>query len=97
MMFGDLICQNQLLLLKIIVGDMALFMNFQNDLSEEDIHVSKGDGLDFPTSVVEFLSRIGVPYRNNPQKLQQISSQRDVKLSLKKAVPAFLLPPVNLK
>lgn len=35
---------------------MALFM-VQNDLSEEDIY-AKGDVLDFPASVVEFLKAV---------------------------------------
>lgn len=53
MMFGDLI---KVTPSSKIVGDMALFM-VQNDLSEEDIY-AKGDVLDFPASVVEFLKAV---------------------------------------
>src|SRR5690606_22576684 len=54
-----------------VVGDMALFM-VQNNLTEDDIY-ERGDTIDFPDSVIEFVQGyIGQPYQGFPQELQRI-------------------------
>jgi len=54
-----------------VVGDMALFM-VQNNLVEDDIY-EKGDGIDFPDSVVEFFEgQLGQPHGGFPKSLQRI-------------------------
>lgn len=54
-----------------VVGDMALFM-VQNNLDEDDIY-EKGEGIDFPDSVVEFFEgQLGQPHGGFPKSLQRI-------------------------
>ncbi len=54
-----------------VVGDMALFM-VQNNLVEDDIY-EKGEGIDFPDSVVEFFEgQLGQPHGGFPKSIQRI-------------------------
>ncbi|GAA0359654.1 pyruvate carboxylase [Alkalibacterium iburiense] len=67
-MFGDIV---KVTPSSKVVGDMALFM-IQNNLSEEDIY-EKGEGLNFPASVVSFFKGdIGRPEGGFPEELQRI-------------------------
>ncbi|WP_458414192.1 pyruvate carboxylase [Schinkia sp. CFF1] len=53
-----------------VVGDMALYM-VQNKLTEQDV-IKRGDALDFPDSVVEFLQGyLGQPYQGFPKDIQK--------------------------
>lgn len=90
MMFGDLI---KVTPSSKIVGDMALFM-VQNQLTEEDVY-AKGDVLDFPASVVEFFEgRIGTPYQDFPEKLQQIVLKGRQPITVR---PGAALDPVDFE
>src|SRR5690625_7303767 len=54
-----------------VVGDMALFM-VQNDLTEDAVY-ERGETIDFPDSVIEFVQgMLGQPYQGFPEKLQKI-------------------------
>ncbi|MCD7033936.1 pyruvate carboxylase [Metabacillus sp. GX 13764] len=67
-MFGDIV---KVTPSSKVVGDMALFM-VQNSLSEQDI-LEKGDGMDFPDSVIEmFEGYLGQPHGGFPERLQQV-------------------------
>lgn len=67
-MFGDIV---KVTPSSKVVGDMALFM-VQNDLSQDDIY-ERGQGIDFPESVVNFFKGdLGQPVGGFPEKLQKI-------------------------
>ncbi|GAA0446047.1 pyruvate carboxylase [Lentibacillus halophilus] len=67
-MFGDIV---KVTPSSKVIGDMALFM-VQNDLTEDDIY-ERGESLDFPESVIEFMQGyIGQPYQGFPKELQRI-------------------------
>lgn len=67
-MFGDIV---KVTPSSKVVGDLALFM-VQNDLTEQDIY-ERGEQIDFPQSVIEFMEGyIGQPYQGFPKKLQKI-------------------------
>lgn len=54
-----------------VVGDMALFM-VQNNLDEDAVY-EKGEGIDFPDSVIEFFEgQLGQPHGGFPKSLQRI-------------------------
>lgn len=67
-MFGDIV---KVTPSSKVVGDMALYM-VQNNLTEEDV-LQRGEGLNFPDSVVElFQGYIGQPYGGFPSLLQKV-------------------------
>ncbi len=67
MMFGDIV---KVTPSSKVVGDMALFM-VQNNLTEEDVY-ERGETLDFPDSVVEFVQGyLGQPYQGFPEKVKK--------------------------
>lgn len=71
-----------------VVGDMALFME-QNHLSAQDV-LDKGEGLDFPASVVNFFrGELGQPPFGFPEKLQKIVLKGEAPLTER---PGALLP-----
>ncbi|TMN23458.1 pyruvate carboxylase [Lentibacillus cibarius] len=87
-MFGDII---KVTPSSKIVGDMALFM-VQNNLTEDDIY-ERGESIDFPESVIEFMQGyIGQPYQGFPKELQRIILKGKKPI---KERPGELLDPVN--
>lgn len=76
-----------------VVGDMALFM-VQNNLDEDDIY-EKGEGIDFPDSVVEFFEgHLGQPHGGFPKSLQRIILKGKQPLSDR---PGETLKPIDFK
>ncbi|MFC3040209.1 pyruvate carboxylase [Virgibacillus xinjiangensis] len=74
-----------------VIGDMTLFM-VQNDLTEEDIY-ERGESLDFPESVIEFVQGyIGQPYQGFPEELQRIILKGREPITVR---PGELLDPID--
>ncbi|MFC2950233.1 pyruvate carboxylase [Virgibacillus sediminis] len=74
-----------------VIGDMTLFM-VQNNLSEEDIY-ERGESLDFPESVIEFVQGyIGQPYQGFPEELQRIILKGREPITVR---PGELLDPID--
>ncbi len=87
-MFGDIV---KVTPSSKVVGDMALFM-VQNNLSEDDLY-EKGESIDFPNSVVEFVQGyLGQPYQGFPQQMQRIILKGKKPI---KERPGKLLPPID--
>lgn len=87
-MFGDII---KVTPSSKVVGDMALFM-VQNNLTEDDIY-ERGESIDFPDSVIEFVQGyIGQPYQGFPKELQRIILKGKKPIT---ARPGELLDPIN--
>jgi pyruvate carboxylase len=88
MMFGDLV---KVTPSSKIVGDMALFM-VQNNLTEQDVY-ERGESLDFPDSVVEFVQGyLGQPYQGFPERLMKLILKGRDYITCR---PGELLDPVN--
>src|SRR5699024_3688381 len=67
-MFGDII---KVTPSSKVVGDMALFM-VQNKLTVDDVY-EKGETIDFPESVIEFVrGDIGQAYKGLPKQLPTV-------------------------
>jgi len=74
-----------------VVGDMALFM-VQNDLTEDAVY-ERGETIDFPDSVIEFVQgMLGQPYQGFPEKLQKIILKGKEPITVR---PGQLLDPVD--
>ncbi|QKY68927.1 pyruvate carboxylase [Lentibacillus sp. CBA3610] len=87
-MFGDIV---KVTPSSKIVGDMALFM-VQNDLNEDDIY-ERGESIDFPESVIEFVQGlIGQPYQGFPKELQRIILKGKEPIDVR---PGKLLDPID--
>ncbi len=87
-MFGDIV---KVTPSSKIVGDMALFM-VQNNLTEDDIY-ERGESIDFPESVIEFMEGyIGQPYQGFPKELQRIILKGKQPI---KERPGELLDPID--
>ncbi|WP_163970781.1 pyruvate carboxylase [Oceanobacillus halotolerans] len=87
-MFGDIV---KVTPSSKIVGDMTLFM-VQNNLTEDYIY-ERGESIDFPDSVIEFMQGyIGQPYQGFPQELQRIILKGKNPITVR---PGELLDPVD--
>lgn len=87
-MFGDIV---KVTPSSKVVGDMALFM-VQNNLTEDDIY-ERGESIDFPDSVIEFIQGyIGQPYQGFPKELQRIILKGREAIKIR---PGELLDPVD--
>ncbi|MER1956699.1 MAG: pyruvate carboxylase [Solibacillus sp.] len=76
-----------------VVGDMALFM-VQNNLNEETI-LTRGQTLDFPSSVIElFQGYLGQPHGGFPKELQRVILKNRAPITVR---PGELLPEVDLQ
>ncbi|WP_156290459.1 pyruvate carboxylase [Oceanobacillus salinisoli] len=74
-----------------VIGDMALFM-VQNNLTEDDIY-ERGESIDFPDSVIEFVQGyIGQPYQGFPKELQRIILKGKEPITVR---PGELLDPID--
>lgn len=87
-MFGDIV---KVTPSSKVIGDMALFM-VQNNLTEDDIY-ERGESIDFPDSVIEFIQgMIGQPYQGFPKELQRIILKGKEPITVR---PGELLDPVD--
>ncbi|WP_077704428.1 pyruvate carboxylase [Virgibacillus dokdonensis] len=87
-MFGDIV---KVTPSSKVIGDMTLFM-VQNNLTEDDIY-ERGETIDFPDSVIEFVQGyIGQPYQGFPPELQRIILKGKDPI---KTRPGELLEPVD--
>jgi len=87
-MFGDIV---KVTPSSKVIGDMALFM-VQNNLTEDDIF-ERGESIDFPDSVIEFIQgMIGQPYQGFPKELQRIILKGKEPITVR---PGELLDPVD--
>lgn len=87
-MFGDIV---KVTPSSKVIGDMALFM-VQNNLTEDDIY-DRGESIDFPDSVIEFIQgMIGQPYQGFPKELQRIILKGKEPITVR---PGELLDPVD--
>lgn len=90
MMFGDLV---KVTPSSKVVGDMALFM-VQNNLTEQDVY-ERGDSLDFPDPVVEFVQGyLGQPHQGFPQRLSRVILKGRDAITCR---PGELLDPVDFE
>ena len=88
MMFGDIV---KVTPSSKVVGDMALFM-VQNNLTEDNV-LERGQGIDFPESVIEFFQGyLGQPHGGFPQELQAVVLKEREAITVR---PGELLAPVN--
>ncbi|WP_342472914.1 pyruvate carboxylase [Metasolibacillus sp. FSL H7-0170] len=89
-MFGDIV---KVTPSSKVVGDMALFM-VQNDLTEDNI-LERGQGIDFPDSVIEFFQGyLGQPHGGFPQDLQRVVLKEREAITVR---PGELLAPVDFE
>ncbi|WP_068672509.1 pyruvate carboxylase [Oceanobacillus sp. Castelsardo] len=87
-MFGDIV---KVTPSSKVIGDMALFM-VQNNLTEDEIY-ERGESIDFPDSVIEFVQgMIGQPYQGFPKELQRIILKGKEPITVR---PGELLDPVD--
>lgn len=90
LMFGDIV---KVTPSSKVVGDMALFM-VQNDLTEKNILI-RGEGIDFPDSVIEFFQGyLGQPHGGFPKALQKIILKEREAITVR---PGELLEPVDFE
>ncbi|WP_107839292.1 pyruvate carboxylase [Metasolibacillus meyeri] len=89
-MFGDIV---KVTPSSKVVGDMALFM-VQNDLTEDNV-LERGQGIDFPDSVIEFFQGyLGQPHGGFPQDLQRVVLKEREAITVR---PGELLAPVDFE
>jgi pyruvate carboxylase len=89
-MFGDIV---KVTPSSKVVGDMALFM-VQNNLTEEDV-LTKGNTIDFPSSVIElFMGYLGQPHGGFPKELQKVILKDKEPITVR---PGELLESVDFK